>query len=87
MNYEETTPHRARRMGREYVNRYHGQWGDSGRKWLTLAFSRGFQAACEELADHIDELIDDGADGDYDALVAGLDQLLNHIDLREERAA
>lgn len=47
---EETTPHRARRLGREYAETFHDRWSPDGRKWIRFAFAKGYEAACKDQA-------------------------------------
>lgn len=83
MTNEETTPQRARRMGREYADTYHDRWSHEGRKWIRFAFARGYQTACENIADDIDGIESDS----FDEFVAEVDEILNHYDTRQEAAA
>jgi hypothetical protein len=85
---EETTPQKARRMGREYAEQYHDRWSHDGRKWIKYAFARGYQTACENLADEIDALVDQwDAHGDQQRFADELSLLLNRYDTRAEVAA
>jgi hypothetical protein len=83
----ETTPQRARRLAKEYAGEFLSEWNPHDRKWMQYAWTRGYQGACEDLADTIDALVDRIEPGDYDALVAALDALLDRIDSREQVAA
>lgn len=69
----ETTPQRARRMGKEYAETYHDRWNADGKKWIRFAFTKGYQAACEDQAEEavaIHAAIDAWeAGGDDEALV------------------
>lgn len=85
---EETTPQRARRLGREYADTFHDRWSGDGRKWIRFAFAKGYQKSCEDLSDAVDKaIVSWEASGDAEALVAALDNLLDHIDGRTTEAA
>lgn len=77
-NTDETIPQRARRKGKDYADTYHDRWSHEGRRWIKFAFARGYQAACEDIADDIDRL---------DIDINALDEILDRYDTREEVAA
>lgn len=82
---EETTPQRARRLAREYVGRFHEKWSSERKKWLRLAFAKGYQAACEDIADAIDAIPETLC---YDDYAEDLGTILDRFDTRmaEERS-
>ena len=46
---KETTPQRARRLGREYAKAFHGRWSAKSRHWITFAYARGYEQACKDI--------------------------------------
>lgn len=82
-NNEETVPQRARRMGKDYADTFHDRWSNDGRKWIKFAWTKGYQGACEDMSDGVDSALSAWEhDGNVDALVEALDDLLGLYDSR-----
>ena len=83
---EETTPQKARRLAKEWASQWFDKWPEKSRKWLRFAFTKGYQACCEEQAAEVGEMDDAIAqweeDGDAEALVNALDAWLERIEAR-----
>ena len=77
---EETTPQRARRLGKAYADEFFDRWNASGRKWIKIAFGKGYQTACENIADEIDALTD--STEDIDIYVKQVNAILDRYDTR-----
>lgn len=88
MNSEESTPHRARRLGKEYAETYHDRWSNEGRKWIRFAFAKGYQMSCKDQAEEaqaIDDAIlalDNGEMTEDDFFEQYLNPWLEKIDQR-----
>lgn len=81
---EESTPKRARRLGREYVAQFFADWRTAARNKVAFAFERGYWACWNEIAEKLDEIDNAPSDGDRDDLV---DDLLDDFFGGEEQAA
>lgn len=80
---EETTPQYARRLGKEYAERFHDQWSHADRNWIRMAFARGYERACIDQAAEA-EKIGRVVDGWDDEAVTDAD-LLSVLDAWLER--
>lgn len=86
MTNVESTPKRARRMAREWTDKWFTQWSAAKLKWIRFAFCKGYEAACVDQAAEA-TVIDDAIaqwekDSDAEALVTILDAWLERIEQR-----
>jgi hypothetical protein len=78
MTDNENVKQHARRLAKEYAGEHLAEWDAHDKKWMQYAFTKGYKAACEDIAEDIDDL---GLD------IIEINDVLDYYDADEQVAA